>query len=366
MKGPITALLRKIQNSTARSRTADSLESLPGDTRITFPNFADWRTDAQRRGITPASEPQVYIEDLTNALKKRPGPTVQLSDDIKNDAIPHFQSADDFGLQIYGGMRDPIKFEGKQIRWLEIHGPASLELSGCTIRRLVFGSSNLEKVILQNCRIGCLRTRSGVHLQRFEISRSIIRGFEFEQASGFLEGPVTLTDVALPTIQPQIQALRTLRAELLRIHNTGAAGVVHAAELRLERERQGFLEELISWLYDIASAYGTSTMRPFLWFWILTSLNIAFLCGLNATRVGARELIGWQSVLEYNEWATLYRAMAVTYGQSFNPLGTFGTAPLIVITKPWIAAWSTFFCALATSSLALFVLAVRRRFRLET
>jgi hypothetical protein len=358
MRGIITKFVRRLRCFAAKKRNPEWLDQPDGKFDVLH-NYETWCKELGRQGKSDVS-PERYREELIGKLKVRPGPLVQIS--RLNDGMNLlFQDADEFALSI-DQQREPLVLLDKKIRWLRVSFGASIELSRCLVKELRI-DNGVKELRIQNCEI--LKLSLENNICRIDITDSVIRSVAVTGSNPGLIGPVTFQNVTLPTDQSEIQSLRTLRAALTRIHNTVPAGIVHAAELRLERERQGLLEESLSWLYDLASVYGTSIVRPLEYFISFVFLNIGVLYATDATRVVPRELIGWQSVLEYDQYAPFYRAAALTVGQVLNPLGTFGGAPLIVITKPWIAGVSTVNCALATFTLALFILAVRRRFRLE-
>jgi hypothetical protein len=245
-----------------------------------------------------------------------------------------------------------------------VSGADYLYLKNCVITLLQFGPQHLPHVVIENCRIQKLQFGYGV--QHLEICNSEIQEIAFDnKRENFIHGPVRLRKVCLPTSSDQLQHLRILGADLRRIHNSVAAGLIHAAALRIERWRQGWTDFLLSYLYDFASAYGTSTVRPLLWFAFLVVCNIAFLTYVDGTKLGGRELVGWQTVLLNDQYASFYRALTLTFGQVINPFGIFNAAPLVVATKSWVAAISAFLCAFAMISFALFALAVRRGFKLD-
>jgi hypothetical protein len=57
---------------------------------------------------------------------------------------------------------------------------------------------------------------------------------------------------------------------------------------------------------------------------------------------------------------------ALTYAiQSINPLNLFSSQPLVVISHTWWAVMGGFLRIIGIVAVALFVLSVRRRFKLE-
>jgi len=145
-----------------------------------------------------------------------------------------------------------------------------------------------------------------------------------------------------------------------------AAGPVHAAEQRISRQKLDYIDQIFSVLYDWASEYGGNTFWPVAWFLVWAGVSFAVLFVSEGTVLSERPLSGWQHVLNGSTLAaSAARAGYLTLNQIFNPLGIFGINPLVIPRTTWIAAASGFVCFLATVSLGLLVLALRRRFRLD-
>jgi hypothetical protein len=204
---------------------------------------------------------------------------------------------------------------------------------------------------------------------RIDIDRGGIDSFAIDLQSDApaIEGPVLLRDVKLPTRASEVQGVRDFRAELLRIHNLEAAGHVHAAEQRLSRSELSGMDRVFSLLYDLGSGYGTETTNSALWFFLFATYNINLLFWFDGTELATRELVGWQEGLRGPPFSlsALLRAAHLTLDQVFSPLNVFGSS-LLVVSKPlWITIVSALICLFATISLGLFLLALRRRFRLS-
>jgi hypothetical protein len=148
--------------------------------------------------------------------------------------------------------------------------------------------------------------------------------------------------------------------------NYVAAGLFHAAELKLTRPKK--------WLHKISSAYwwtslgyqavsdfGNSIGRPTGCFVVtmMALVALAYEVGTAVARKDA-ELNGWQLALKDGE---LLRASQYAM-QSINPLNLFGS-PLVVISDKWGAIAGGILGVIGIATFALFLLSVRRRFKLE-
>jgi hypothetical protein len=166
----------------------------------------------------------------------------------------------------------------------------------------------------------------------------------------------------------RVQSYRNMRAHMLELENTPMVNRFHTLEQASERrlDRWGF-QRFVSWLYEMLSDYGSSVLRPLLWFVLLLVLTTAIVyLTSGAETVDAQTFKGWQEALiGTGQHARIHRAIILTLQSTLNPLGIFGAKVLLVARTSWLAAWLSFH-GLATAILvALFILAIRRRFKMQ-
>jgi len=144
--------------------------------------------------------------------------------------------------------------------------------------------------------------------------------------------------------------------------------VFHAAEMEAEVGKQSLVDRIISFFYRWLSNYGGSSVRPLIICGVLLSINFILLFLTDGvTLIGeVREVDGWHYYLYgFDDTARFLRAAVFSISQMFNPLGIFGTRLLLSAKTPTIALVSALLGLASTIAFALFVLAVRRRFRLD-
>jgi hypothetical protein len=326
--------------------------------RGNVPGFTNW---AQSQHLPlGASSVAAYLEMLDAELKAQPGVYVTVESNDTAEAITaHLSQRNGFGLQFRGGNRR-LALSAKNLSFVDVDEARGVELKNCRILRLRLAS--VQEVSIEDCDIGLLNFAGGI-IGPFDLSRTSIRRLELHTDQ--IRGPFRLRNASLPTEADQTQALINLKAALFKIHNSASAGLVRAAELRIERRTEPLPIWLISALYDCLSAYGNSAWRPICWFGGFAALNFGLLA-ISGSTMPAQQLIGWETVLGgCGPSASLYRAAVMTLTQIFNPLGILARNPLVEATSPFIAALSSTICLLATTTLALFLLAVRRQIKLD-
>jgi hypothetical protein len=165
------------------------------------------------------------------------------------------------------------------------------------------------------------------------------------------------------------QPYRNMRAHLSRLNNVPAAGIIHSAELGFDRRTERFPGNVLSLLYERGSDYGSSIGMPLAWFVAFLLISTAFL-GISDSVVVTRhhdDMVGtWQEVLFSQDWiGRIARAAMYSVQSVFNPLGVFGSRNLLAASTGVTALIAGLLCLGATLALALFVLALRRHFRLN-
>src|SRR5690242_19496991 len=162
------------------------------------------------------------------------------------------------------------------------------------------------------------------------------------------------------------QSYRNMRAHMVRLENSPMVSRFHSLEQSVERHNQGSFDNLLSHLYGALSDYGSSTIRPFVWFIALLALTFAIIFFSDgATPSPAAELRGWQSTLSGTDTsACAERALILMLNATLNPLAMFGTAGLLIAKRGWLTAWLAVHGLFSAVLVVLFILALRRRFKI--
>jgi hypothetical protein len=306
-----------------------------------------------------------YVAYRESRRKEGVLPTIVLDDEsVWDDLKAYLDTSNKFGLAMNNRRLD-VPFKDKLVSQLHVQNSKHIKLDTCEVHELEIGRGefNLENVEIRNSKIKRLTLSGKIHrldLYNCEVGVLRVRN-PFE-----IIGPVSLTGTKFSDAHVEVQHMRTLRGKLTDIHNYDPAGIVHAVDLRNSRRRLGHLECFISRLYDEGSAYGTESWRAATWVIIAMALNFDFLMLSDGTAVGrTTDLRGWQEYLSTGSYSPAWRAAYLAFAQTFNPAGLFGPLSLVVTKHPWIALISSFIGLVGTGAFALFLLAVRRRFRLE-
>ncbi|MFN3935876.1 hypothetical protein [Parvibaculum sp.] len=188
-------------------------------------------------------------------------------------------------------------------------------------------------------------------------------------------GSILFSNVFLPRTRKEYliggaQPYRNMRYHLSQLQNGPAASVFHSAELAVERDDERGLNWLFNFLYDEFSDYGASPVRPLAWIgllWTLTTI-ILYWSGVDIAGEG-KDAVGWQSCLhETGLWGDLLRAAIL----GFQPISWLGSlissGPSVALVPHSLLAqvWLVIDGILSTVLLALFIFALRRRFRMAS
>jgi hypothetical protein len=327
-----------------------------------LPPFEHWRGDSRSKTVMS------YVEEWIAACAIRP---VGIPADDRfgswDEIDRKIEKADRFGLRL--NVDKAVAISGKLIHTLEIDGVGPLTISNCAIKNLELRQDRRRNVRLENCKIGSFRLSASC-VATLEIVGCSVRTMSApapSQASPFT-GSVEVRRSNFSPAFENAQAYRNLRHHLGTLHNHEAASIFHAAEMEAEAGRQSVVDRAISFCYRWLSNYGGSSARPLIIFAILVLANFLLLYGTDGVTLLAepKEADGWHFALYgLDETARLLRAAVFAISQVFNPLGIFGTRLLLSAETPTIALASALLGLASTIAFALFVLAVRRRFRLD-
>ena len=269
-------------------------------------------------------------------------------------------------VQLVGDSTTPLILSGATIWKLDVRNVGVLHLDNCKIGGLVaHGESPTYQI--NDCMIGNFAVRQGFPVQRLEWDGGYLGQFHLDRPleSAFV-GDVWFRRVRLPTNAARHgeQWLRDTRAALNARNNFVAAGIFHASELALSRRREPTINQVASWVYQAGSDFGNSIGRPIAWFSGVLALifAIAFVVGTTADPGAA----GWQKALQGDgERAQILRAGVYSAQSIFNPLNLFVPKPLVSVAH-WAAALAGFALGVVgIVAVALFLLSLRRRFKLE-
>lgn len=264
------------------------------------------------------------------------------------------------------------------------NGTMAATLNNATIWRLELTA--ISEVSLTNCKIGhvqvdeiaasfkiedCLigKLTVGDQLTKLEWHSGYLGQFDIKgERAGAFVSDVVFHSLTLPHTDEYhgVQSIRDAREALNARNNYVAAGLFHAAELKLTRPKK-WINKISSaywWTslgYQAGSDFGNSIGRPVACF-IVTMLALVALAYEVGTKVARKdvELYGWQLTLKDDE---LLRAAQYAM-QSINPLNLFGS-PLVVMSQKWGAIAGGTLGVTGVAVFALFFLSVRRRFKLE-
>lgn len=239
--------------------------------------------------------------------------------------------------------------------------------------RLLYGG-----VVLENCNIGTLalvgHPQGLIGTHELTVSGGCILDIECPApwTPSPFQGPASFSNVFLPRNPVDYlikgpQPYRNVRSHLRKLENSQGANLFHSAELAMERKTDSRANKVLGFLYETFSDYGSSTLRPLAWLvglWYLSFLVIFLTDG--ATQVTGVDYSGWRAVLQEADcWGRFWRAMVLSLQQISSPLTILGAKTLLVAKYTWLASWSVIHSLLSVVLIALFVLAVRRRFKMQ-
>lgn len=260
---------------------------------------------------------------------------------------------------------------------------ANLELSNCRIGNLILDTGSI-RLVLKDCWVGRLEIQNDVVLGDCSISGGGVLSFETPKPAtklfrGYLEiDRQTYVPTGPTSRMPTPNAYLFLRHQLTEVGNTEAAGFFARAEHYFNYRREPGAARLVSFLYWATSDYGTSVTRPLLWtlglvatgtafgFTVGPVLDPDFLKHANDSAMADQLHMTWYSAFLDDDWrARLARATAAAWGAVFNPFSVFGDRGVVLMPSWWSNLILKLIGAFTTLSIAMFFLAIRRRFRLS-
>ncbi len=249
---------------------------------------------------------------------------------------------------------DPIVFENCEIANLNMHHDSRVSLKNTSVGNLIITKAHQ------------------IHMQGGCVLNIQIPAPGNETP---LTGSVSFSNTFFPRKRGQYllsgsQPYRNMRHHLRTIENGHMADLFHSAELAVERQDDTFINRLLSHAYELFSDFGSSALRPLLWWLLLFVLTVAIIFHADgAVQAFASDdyYQGWRSsLLDSNTWyADLLRSGYLAFRSMINPLGLFGVRELLAPVTGWLVIYLSFAGLLSVVLITLFVLAVRRRFKMQ-
>lgn len=351
--------------------------------------FVTWCRAAQERPLNhfvlnkymrdPANTAEKFAAEINQALKTGSKLGINLNDERGRENIVFRQEQvnydQDIALLEISAYTGSLTFEQLSIGHCLIsaaHREFVIILRNCVIRRLEI--HGCKSVTLVNCQVGTLGLNNA-SLQHFDMRGGCILDIECHppwEKSPFT-GSVSIIDVFLPRDPEKYliktpQPYRNLRAHLRRLENSQGSNLIHSAELAIERVTDNRTNKLLSHLYEQFSDFGSSALRPLVWLSLLwlVSFIVIFISDGAALAFAKEDYTGWRSLLTCTDTAgQVSRAAVLSLQQLASPLTILGAKPLLIPEYLWLAVWSVIHSLLSVVLLALFVLAVRRRFKMQ-
>jgi len=227
--------------------------------------------------------------------------------------------------------------------------------------------------------IAAIRTTLAiVHFEGFSIDNLTLRNssvFDFVVPSPVgdtpFKGSVTLERCFLPRstrgLPTRTQGYRNMRAHLNDMQNAFAARHFHSAELGLERESERGVNWLFNWGYWLLADYGNSYTRPLVWIIILFLAGglAVFFLGDAAPGLERERYVGaYAALLDCGIKPKAYRAAALSLTSGLNPASVLNARSLLVPGTGEVLAVLYAQRVLSAFCLALFIVSIRRRFKM--
>lgn len=259
----------------------------------------------------------------------------------------------------------PRHYKGIRVKMLQL-AAGEVTIEDCTIGELRGANySPITDLVIRNSVIGKMGFND-LGLRNLDWHGGYLGRMQFGEVNPF-RGDVALRAVRLPSTKEShgLQWLRDARSNLNERNNALAAAVFHASELALSRPGEPPVNRLASWIYQWGSNFGNSLGRPVGWF-VATLGAIFVLALLVGTEANVDAAIGWHHALRGDCFsAKALRAGIYAMQSIFNPLNLIVPRPLVSVSH-WAAALGSFVLGLGgVVAFALFLLSLRRRFKLE-
>jgi|GEM_PF-4564666 len=271
--------------------------------------------------------------------------------------------------------QDQICFEEGMFSNVVISDVTTSTIKNCVIKKLVL--KNCANVKIEDTRIAQIVVKGSI--KSLEISRSAVFNIEAtgDFRANFIKRRLEISDLWLPSkdygldcIKPQ--SFRFMGEYCKYLNNRQAAAIFNAAVLALERKNERLIPRMLSNLYKCFSNYGTDAGRPLLW-WLAalagTVITLGSCEGVISTNPSGEGLLGWQTELNSQvPIAAYWRAFAMSIYQMslVGPLFVGGETLPLIASSGWAKALLSISSVFSGLQIALFVLALRKKFKLES
>lgn len=252
-----------------------------------------------------------------------------------------------------------IEIEDCWARTVTLSNTPEFRARRCVIGQLNLHSNDIRLLELRDCVIGRVNSLATQAPAVATISANTELAAE----------PSRDTDILPQRVQPY----RTLRLAL-KEHRCDEVTekVIHAAELRLERQEDAQPFRFLSYLFDLSSHYGNRPHRALGFIVVIGFALFIWAAGLRWAEVpsGCAEAVsryeGWLKVLcEPDASGTAARGAILVAQALTNPFGLFSAKPLVVPETFAAAALLATFSVIAIALLAVAIIGVRRRFKVN-
>jgi hypothetical protein len=346
-------------------------------------DILSWSNKQRFNSEPPISERiERYRQYLLDELTSNSEFSYDFTNDEEQPAVEALAKIRRGGIITYSKIA-PLTLNEAQISHFMPRSQVTYRFKGCWFRKLDLGEAVNLDMVLTDCWIGEVRLEPR-RVASLEVRGGGILRFNCPPVGNNpFVGPIKIDSVFLPSTLKSTaqnwgpdseQPYRNLRAHLNELHNAPAAGAFQAAEERLIRHGYRWYQfnKLLSALYAAASDYGNSTWRPF---WLM----FAFL-GLSTVGLAVTEIAydvstisltdpmpgSWHEILgQKGCWSAFLRASLYSVQSVVNPFGLLSARTLLVATRWYFALGASVICFFSTLSLAMFILALRRRFKLS-
>lgn len=266
-----------------------------------------------------------------------------------------------------------------KIDTIDFRNHKSVTIENCWIRNLLLYEIK-ETILIKDCSIGIIDIDL-IRYKKLIFENSTILLPQCSSSEKPLNGDIVLKKIFIPkdekTFPLAIQDIRNVKERLIKSGNHAAAGFFHSVELAHERKMESPINQLFSYLYEALSDYGNSTLRPLFFFFSSILLSMTYSLSFGSFELNNSDLAGWQKNLASNDiflkicehviyTKDILSSFYFAWVSIFNPLGIFSSKiNLLVPTTPTQAIVHIMISLFGTTSLALFFIALRRKFRMK-
>lgn len=269
-------------------------------------------------------------------------------------------------IELEGGWYDEIAINEKSL---------SVSIKNCKVRRLSVFEGADATLKLENTWIARFIVKSGSIKNLSADDGGIIRiDCPPPGAMNPFSGSVSFANTFFPrsrrsNLATGAQPYRNLRFHLASLQNSPAASLFHSLEQAVERDDETGLNKVLSWLYEISSDCGAAPQRPLgilVLLWLFTFILFAA-SDAAVVAIPYDQAVGWQLSLFGDDCGARFLRAGVLSILPLSWLGSFvGQARLMPVMAEniYAHAWLIIEGIASTILIALFLLALRRKFKM--